>query len=528
MRLAVFLILFFVISFGALSQIMSVDSLKKELAKHPQPDTIRVAVLNNLAFENHYTNPDATLRYAEEARELSLKLNFPKGVALSYRQTGLALWSTANFSDALDYFLRASKIADSLHLRQVQADLMGNIGLVYNGLGNYNQALTFFESSARMQRELKNKGREAIMLNNMGDSYFHMKDYDGAMKKYRESLVLGATVHYLTDINHRNIGNVFEATGNLDSALAHYKLSFTLSADLHGRQMVNVRNAIASVQLKKGNYKEAETNVIEAIKIAAVGKYRAQLRDSYALLSDIERAQGRLALSLDHYKKSIAYRDSVQNLTETSRIASIRLEYEIQKKQMEISRLKTDTELQEKDLSLKNTLLYLSIASVVLLAFFIYFMVKTNQLLKTRNAEISEQQTELLALNDELSARGEEVSAQRDALFKKNAQVEQMNRRMAEINENLEQLVRQRTTVLEEQNKRLSDYAFFNAHKLRAPLARVMGLVNLLMAKINTDERPVILNHLKNSSEELDSVVRGISNILQDDKNVSSEQGEEK
>jgi signal transduction histidine kinase len=145
---------------------------------------------------------------------------------------------------------------------------------------------------------------------------------------------------------------------------------------------------------------------------------------------------------------------------------------------------------------------------------------KSNEI-QRQHLKLSEQNDELSALNEEIISQREEVMAQRDSLAEKNLEIEKINQQMGEVNENLEDLVEQRTKILEEQNKKLAEYAFFNAHKLRAPLARVMGLVNLLMSKINTDERPVILNHLKNSSEELDTVVRSISDSLSEEINVA-------
>ena len=48
------------------------------------------------------------------------------------------------------------------------------------------------------------------------------------------------------------------------------------------------------------------------------------------------------------------------------------------------------------------------------------------------------------------------------------------------INENLEHLVSQRTEELEKKNKVLEEYAFINAHKLRAPVASILGLIPIL------------------------------------------------
>src|SRR5262245_19799213 len=107
------------IATAAQAQNPKADSLKRELANHPQQDTVRVAILNNLAFEKHFSDPLACVQYSSQARELAKQLNYPYGVALSYRHTGLALWTQANLSYALEYFLKGLKIADSLNYTQI-------------------------------------------------------------------------------------------------------------------------------------------------------------------------------------------------------------------------------------------------------------------------------------------------------------------------------------------------------------------------------------------------------------------------
>jgi ligand-binding sensor domain-containing protein len=83
------------------------------------------------------------------------------------------------------------------------------------------------------------------------------------------------------------------------------------------------------------------------------------------------------------------------------------------------------------------------------------------------------------------------------------------------INENLESIVKDRTVELEGKNKALEEYAFINAHKLRAPLARILGLTNLMKNLEASDEERIYLQHLQVSSQELDAVVRSITEAIE-------------
>lgn len=65
--------------------------------------------------------------------------------------------------------------------------------------------------------------------------------------------------------------------------------------------------------------------------------------------------------------------------------------------------------------------------------------------------------------------------------------------------------------AIEEQNKRLMKIAWTQSHVVRAPLARIMGLVNLISDEhISIDERIEMLSHVLDSANELDEIIREI------------------
>jgi ligand-binding sensor domain-containing protein len=143
-----------------------------------------------------------------------------------------------------------------------------------------------------------------------------------------------------------------------------------------------------------------------------------------------------------------------------------------------------------------NLFYALSILIVVLSGFFIVKFRERNLVEEKRllEAKILERTYEIQKKNEEIQAQAEEIIG---------------------INENLEMLVRARTTELEQKNKALEEYAFITAHELRAPLASILGLVNIL-SKVKLEEQDKeILGHLKESSERLESIVRTITEAIE-------------
>lgn len=110
--------------------------------------------------------------------------------------------------------------------------------------------------------------------------------------------------------------------------------------------------------------------------------------------------------------------------------------------------------------------------------------------------------------NHEIQLRNEEINAQ-------NEEIQAQAERIKGINDNLEKLVRQRTLDLERKNRALEEYAFINAHKLRSPVASILGLVNLTQKLKLDEDGQVIIGHLQKSTEQLDSIVSSITKAIE-------------
>jgi signal transduction histidine kinase len=83
------------------------------------------------------------------------------------------------------------------------------------------------------------------------------------------------------------------------------------------------------------------------------------------------------------------------------------------------------------------------------------------------------------------------------------------------INNNLEQIIVDNTEKLKDQEARITNFAFINAHKVRSPLARIIGLLNLISLENNKatvfeDYLPI----LKSNADELNDRLQEVSQTL--------------
>lgn len=87
---------------------------------------------------------------------------------------------------------------------------------------------------------------------------------------------------------------------------------------------------------------------------------------------------------------------------------------------------------------------------------------------------------------------------------------------LSEIKDQLEQLLEARARKIEEQNQSMEKYAYLNGHKVRSPLARILGLVNLTKYEDldEEDKRRYYFKELKANARDLDNTLKEISQVL--------------
>jgi type IV secretory pathway VirB10-like protein len=101
-------------------------------------------------------------------------------------------------------------------------------------------------------------------------------------------------------------------------------------------------------------------------------------------------------------------------------------------------------------------------------------------------AEVLEQTTDIQMHNEELASQQEELAAQRDMLEDQNKVIAESMKELQKAKAGLEETVAKRSTGLKranrellQRNDQLEQYAFITAHNLRAPVARLKGLIFL-------------------------------------------------
>ena len=212
----------------------------------------------------------------------------------------------------------------------------------------------------------------------------------------------------------------------------------------------------------------------------------------YLTLVDYFKATNRFDSALAYNEKALKLSQNIDSRQSLEAVEVVRIN---ENYEHENSLLRQQVETQVFEQKLYIVIVLLSVLSVAFLVYAMAVKRRDFKLLQSQNDEIAAQAEELRALTDELAAQGDSLR---------------------QANEILEAKVDERTASLRAKNAQLTQYAFFNAHKLRSPVATLLGLKQLLEISSSPKERDVIMGSIFITSEKLDDVVRESQKLLDD------------
>ncbi|WP_420319141.1 tetratricopeptide repeat protein [Ekhidna sp.] len=463
-------------------------------------DLIRkVEAMNELSYIIRNSNPDSSILLSVQAEQLARSMNYPLGEADAIMNRGIGHTSLGEYYPALQEFMVALKMYEDLNNKNSQAKILNNIGRAYNFIGDTKLALNYYEQAAKLYDELNNKARQGVLLNNIGHIHKQKKNYDLALEYLRKSLHRANSLNIIDNAFYAtyNIGSTFMYLNEPDSAFKYLNFTAELAEQYRDQYVLS----LTYIDLGMMHYKldqpiKAELYFKKAYNLAKKAGLRAETREAAKNLAELYGQSQNFKEAYSYLQIYKALNDSLINIDLTRRTAFKEAEdaFKQQRMQEEIERRKIEIE-NEKALAnavwVRNTLLA-GLVGMIIISYLLYINYsrkrKANEALQKLNRQIESQALELRKANDEIR----------------------------KMNSNLEELVEQRTMEVEKKNKQLQEYLSSNSHIVRAPLARILGLVDLYEPK-QSDNLTFINKNLHASAIELDNALREINDLLSGD-----------
>ncbi|MFZ2205558.1 MAG: tetratricopeptide repeat protein [Minisyncoccia bacterium] len=435
-----FLIFFFSLIFSSSGQCSTnLDSLIKSL-EHEINDTNKINIINNIACEFSFSNPQKSLEYAEQQLSLAKNARWEKGISNAYYNIGNANYALGNYPAALEYWLKDLQKRIEFNDRENMSKAMANIGAVYQDLGNYAKALEYDIKALKLAEEIGNKENVVLGLCNIACVHKDLGYPEKSLEYYFKSLKLAEEIGYknLIAINLGNIGGVYQDKGNYTMALEYYfkalkideqlgnkrnvaswlsnigdtyllqnnseiavkkkKLNVNLSSKAldyyfrafkhlkelgdNGLQSIILKN-IGNIYIEKGNYIEAEEYLQEAIELATKTNSINEIMEDHSCFYKLYKKNNSPAKALYHYEKYVALKDSLFNKNNKRIISELQIKYETEKKEIENKSLIQQNKIQALSI-INNRYLIIGLVGFLLLILSIWFLLYRQNKLKSQ------------------------------------------------------------------------------------------------------------------------------------------------
>jgi serine phosphatase RsbU (regulator of sigma subunit) len=265
------LLLFFstFVIFPSFAQTPKIDSLLKVL-KTQKEDTAKANTLFEItrAYLFELNDNQKVGEYGEKELELSLKLNFKKGIAYGYLNRGIFYRASGDLDTSLVYDKKSLALMTEIGNKKGESSCYLNIGLTLSHQGNFKEALEYMFKGVKIKEQIGDKKGMCSGYNNIGNVYSTQANFAEALKYQLKALKIREELNDKVGISmaYNNIGNVINAQGKSAEALMYYKKSLQINEELQDETGIGTANTnIGNFYLDKKNYKEALLSYFKAL-----------------------------------------------------------------------------------------------------------------------------------------------------------------------------------------------------------------------------------------------------------------------
>ncbi|QCK13837.1 tetratricopeptide repeat protein [Mangrovivirga cuniculi] len=466
----------------------------------------QVDSINNVAFSTVISNPELGREMALSANAIAKASNYKKGLARSYSIIGSSYWSVGIYDVALKNYYNAIDIYESINDLRGIATNYNNIGEIFRKQDNPDNAAKFLDKAYNSYSKIDNANPPLILLNNLGETLIELGKYDSAKHYFKKLISIDKTdneslrklaygYHNLARANFhqedleeglKNVNKAIELRSKIDDTRG-LSSSYLLQGDIY--------LSLFKPQAIDSYYESLEP----AIKINALDLQR----DVYNKLSQFYESYDQFDSALLYQKKLAEVNNKLFNLQKANQINELTTKYESEKREQENEMLKKQNQLAQETNKTQTTLIWIigGIGLILLLALIKLFL--NHNKIKKYNKQLNQKNQEIQIQNEEIEVQAEELRS--------------LNEMQTMVNSDLEQKINERIQEIREKNHTLAKYAFYNAHKLRAPVASILGLIDLILRTNLSEKESELVFNLKKSANNLDDAIHEIKDILQDE-----------
>ncbi|MHC1704281.1 MAG: tetratricopeptide repeat protein [Tenuifilaceae bacterium] len=288
------------------AQNAKVDSLENLLKVHQIDDTVKVNLLNKIAYGFYSKDVIKMRSYANQANELADKLKFLKGKIESNRLIGVS-YSKTDKPLSIEYFQKALKIAQDIKYVDGIAKCLNSLGIYYKAQGENEKAIECYQKGIKMYEDLGDKLKVANWSQSISMIYRAIGNYDDAIDGFQKALKIFEELDEKSEVANclNSLGIIYAYQGNYPLALESFQKYLKIKEELSNgsvdfQGLINIGNIYLSLL----DYPQALEHFQKALKIAEEQKADNKISNSLANIGYVYLKTNNL-LALEYFQNAL-------------------------------------------------------------------------------------------------------------------------------------------------------------------------------------------------------------------------------
>ena len=375
---------------NAQNQNKIVDSLISWIENHPTVDSQYIITLHRISYQLSETDIKKSFAYYEKVVAISDSLNYTYGKSLAQINLGLFFYSSANFDASNKAFFKAIDYAEACGALRLKAVSLNNIGDNLKTLKDYEKCRQYVNEAISLNINLQAWRGVAINYELLQQCDIEEKQYHLAKEHLDKGMPFAIRTNegYILSLFYLGYGKLKAINNNTDSATYYFAQAMEMAQSQN-----HLKNEflvyIAKAEYLK-NIKSANKIILldSALKIARQIGYLKGISDAAYQLSKVYDECNNKDSALFFYRIFFKASDTLFSENNKRNVIIKESEWKLKRKEIENKHLLQLSQLQNKDIVIKNGLLitlFIALLLVVGIAFFI-----------NKNSDVKKKRTESL------------------------------------------------------------------------------------------------------------------------------------
>ncbi|MBC7382629.1 MAG: tetratricopeptide repeat-containing sensor histidine kinase, partial [Bacteroidia bacterium] len=307
-------------AFSLTAQQKKVNRLTGILANYRGNDTVKVAMLCELATAYKTIHPDTMAAIAQRALKLSEDIHYEKGSAdcMSILAKAYASFN-ADDAKAMKYDSTALVIYSKLGDLKGMAAIYNNEGNIQHNHSEYKKAFHYFRESLHLRVEANDSAGIADCYNNIGNTYYSLGHYAEALNNQLNGLKIREAMNDRPAISNslNNIAGVYCMIKNYKTALQYIIKAIKISEEDHDiTGSINSYTNAGIINFFLKNYNAALEYNFKGLTLANQYGFKLDGRVCKIQLAETYLKMKLYANAFDYYNKALAVHTGFDNVEE--------------------------------------------------------------------------------------------------------------------------------------------------------------------------------------------------------------------